>query len=69
MKKDFSTNTNLKCSNLTFLGQNISELTRDELLDAIEYLYKDYEYFRKLYFNAQESKVEIMGDMIKLKFA
>lgn len=51
-----------------YMGKKITELNRDELLEVIEHLYRDYEYYKSLYLKSEEKTNNMMGDMIKLKF-
>ncbi len=60
--------TNPTIENLAFLGRKISELNKEELQEAILCLYEDYDRYKNLYFEVENKKVEMMGDMIKLKF-
>lgn len=48
-----------------YLGRKISELTKEELIDALIATYKDSEMWRDRYFGAEKSKIEYMGLLIK----
>lgn len=54
---------------LTYFGQNIKELSREELIACIDNLYADYQSLMERYNNSEKTKIQFMEDMIKIKAA
>lgn len=50
-------------------GKTIAEMNTKELLEAAVYLFEEGESIKKLLFDAQDTNVQFMKDIVKLKTA
>ena len=56
-----------KGETLTYRGENIENLTKEQLLECVKEAYGEIKMYRKLYSDSQNSIIQGMRDMIKLK--